>query len=434
MKILLLTPGTGNFHCGSCLHDEALLRGLRKLGHDAAINALYLPLVLDHKEGIDGDDVQMGGINLYLQVKSALFRFAPKFVERWLDKPDLLRRAANRADMTSPQELGKMTEQMLLGKHGKTKYEVDQLIKYLREHDSPDVVLLNNALLLGLAKPIKDALGCAVACTLQGEDTFIESLPHPWYPRVCELLAQTAEHADLFLAVSEYHGSLMAERMSIPANKMRVVYNGIETEHYPAQEQPPDPPVIGYLARLCENKGLHTLIQAFVNLHKRDMLGEARLHIIGAATPADMACEREVMEEIYFAGLEDRVTIQTNVSFEEKIKALRGMSLLSVPATYGESFGLYVLEANACGVPVVEPDHAGLAEAVAQTGGGIVYDLGEDHPTALAEALASLLIDAPRRDALGQAGRVAVLDRFDADNMAHNVASALETICLAPSA
>jgi len=77
MKLLLLTPGTGNFHCGSCLHDEALVRGLRRLGHDAAIHALYLPLVLDDNEGIDGDDVRMGGIGLYLQSRSALFRRLP---------------------------------------------------------------------------------------------------------------------------------------------------------------------------------------------------------------------------------------------------------------------------------------------------------------------------------------------------------------------
>ena len=429
MKILLLTPGTGNFHCGSCLHDEVLVRGLRNLGHDAVINALYLPLVLDHKDGIDGDAVQMGGINMYLQTKSALFRHAPAFVERLLDRPGLLRKAANRADMTSPDELGRMTEQMLLGQHGKTQHEIDRLIQHLRQTEPPDVVLLNNALLLGLAAPIADARGCKVACTLQGEDTFIDGLPDPWRDRVWSLLTECAKRCDAFLPVSTYHSKLMAERLCLPEDKLHVTYNGIETDRYPAQSSTPDPPVIGYLARLCETKGLGDLVGAYLLLHKRSQLGDTRLHLIGAATPKDAQYAQTQHQRLTDAGLADRVTIQQNVSFDEKVAALQGMSVLSVPATYGESFGLYVLEANACGVPAVEPDHAGLAEVIEQTGGGILYKPGD--PSSLAEALASLLADEARRKALGATGQVSVLERFSTSNMSESVASILETTCKA---
>lgn len=431
MKILLLTPGTGNFHCGSCLHDEVLVRGLRNLGHDAAINALYLPLVLDHKEGIDGDTVQMGGINMYLQTKSALFRHAPSFVERLLDRPGLLRKAANRADMTSPDELGRMTEQMLLGKHGKTKHEIDRLIQHLRQTEAPDVVLLNNALLLGLAAPIADALNCSIACTLQGEDTFIDGLPESWRERVWSLLTDCAKQADAFLPVSEYHGQLMAERLSLPGDKLHVAYNGIETDRYPAITIAPDPPVIGYLARLCETKGLGDLIDAYLLLHERGQLGDARLHLVGAATPKDAQYATQQTRRLTDAGLGDRVTLQQNVSFDEKVAALQGMSVLSVPATYGESFGLYVIEANACGVPAVEPDHAGLTEVMGQTGGGILYKPGDQ--SSLAKALASLLNDEPRRQSLGAEGRASVLERFSTSAMSRSVASILETTCKAPS-
>lgn len=432
MKILLLTPGTGNFHCGSCLHDEALLRALRALGHDAAINALYLPLVLDHREGIDGDDVRMGGINLYLQAKSALFRHAPSFIERLLDRPSLLRRASNRADMTSPAELGRMTEQMLLGGHGKTKHEIDRLLEHLRDRDRPDVVLLNNALLMSLAEPIKSALGCAVACTLQGEDTFIDGLPEPWRSNCWRLMAECVDQIDAFLPVSRYHGAVMAERLQLPAKQVHVIYNGIEIDHYPAQQTPPDPPVIGYLARLCEDKGLGELVDAFITMHERGTLGDARLHLVGAATPNDKQYAEVQRRKLTSAGLTERVTIEMNVSFEDKITALRGMSVLSVPAMYGESFGLYVLEANAVGVPAIEPRHAGLAEVLEQTGGGILYEPGG--PDALADALASLLGDEPKRKQLGAQGRIAVHERFTATHMAESVASVLEPLCQASSA
>ena len=434
MKTLLLTPGTGNFHCGSCLHDELLVRGLRRLGHDAAINALYLPLVLDnpqHAKDIDANDVRMGGISMYLQAKSALFRHMPAFINRLLDKPALLRRAAQRADMTSPAELGRMTEQMLLGTHGKTRLEIKRLVEHLREEGRPDVVLLNNALLLGLAKPIADALHCPIACTLQGEDTFLDALPQPWRSRAWQLLAERAQNIDLFLPVSVYHGELMARRMALPDDKLRVVYNGIEADRFRPQTNAPDPPVIGYLARLCENKGLGTLVDAFILLHERGQLGKTRLHITGAATPADQRYADAQHRKLADAGLSDRVRMQMNVSFEDKVDALVGMTLLSVPAAYGESFGLYVLEANAAGVPAVEPDHAGLAEVIGLTGGGILYK--PEGASALADALSQMLADPARCKTLGGTGRQAVMERFTTAKMAESVAAALETLCLAPT-
>ena len=431
MKILLLTPGTGNFHCGSCLHDEALVRGLRKLGHDARITALYLPLVLDHKDGVDGDDVHMGGINLYLQAKAPVFRHMPRVVERLLDKPGLLRKAANRADMTSPVELGRMTEQMLLGGHGKTRNEVARLIDFLKATEPPDVVLLNNALLLGLAQPLREALGCSVACTLQGEDTFMDGLPEPWRSRAWGLLREQARQVDAFLPVSRYHGELMAERMALPAEKVRVVYNGIEADRYPKQDQAPSPPVIGYLARLCRTKGLGTLVDAYLHMHRQGIDHGARLCLVGSMTPGDEDYVDQQRDKLAEAGLLDLQGIYPNVSFDDKLKHLRSMSVLSVPATYGESFGLYVLEANAVGVPVVEPDHAGLAEVIGLTGGGILCR--PDDPVSLAQSLGELLGDEARRRSLGETGRQAVLDRFTADVMAKSVAAVLEPICQATS-
>lgn len=431
MKILLLTPGTGNFHCGSCLRDEALVRGLRKLGHDAAINALYLPLVLDDKAGIDGDHVSMGGIGMYLQTKSALLRHAPAPLIRLLDHPVLLRRVASRADMTSPAELGRMTCEMLRGTHGKTAQQIKQLIRHLRADGTPDIVLLNNALLLGLAKPIREALGCAVACTLQGEDTFIDGLPAPYRDEAWQQLHDCAQYVDRFLPVSVYHRKIMHDRLAIHDNKLHVAYNGIELEGFALQTETPDPPVIGYLARLCETKGLGQLIDAIMLMQRSALLGNARVHLIGAATPSDQAyCDKQVrrLEE---AGLGERVTVSPNISRAEKIAALRGMSLLSVPATYGESFGLYVLEANAAGVPCVEPDHAGLAEVIGLTGGGILYEPG--NASSHAEALADLLSNEPRRRELGVKGRQAVLDRFTAAHMAEHVVTALEPLCPAHS-
>ena len=119
MRILHLTPGTGTFHCGSCLRDHALIKALRVRGHDALMAPLYLPLVTDREFGTQELPVQIGGISLYLQQKFTWFHKLPKFVHNWLNKPDRLRQAAKRMGMTSAKSLGEMTLGSLLGTEGR---------------------------------------------------------------------------------------------------------------------------------------------------------------------------------------------------------------------------------------------------------------------------------------------------------------------------
>ncbi len=453
MKIAMLTPGTGNFHCGSCLHDETLARGLRRLGHEVLMVPLYLPLVLDEPgaailndsmQATVGEDVQMGGINLYLQQKSWLFRRIPMWMKRWLDRPSLLYRAAKRSDMTSPVELGRMTVEMLRGEHGKTVDELQRLIDHLRLWDHADVVMLNNALLMSAAKPIAEALGCRVVCTLQGEDTFLDDLPQPWRDQAWGLLREQVGDVDQFVAVSRYHADLMTARLGLPTDRVAVVYNGIDVERYTnkakggdsmsACEVTPGSMTIGYLARLCPTKGMHTLVDAFMLLHERGMVAdEVHLRLVGSATPTNMKFVRDQHQRLIDAGHGDRVVIAPNVTFDEKLSHLRAMSVLSVPAVYGESFGLYVLEALACGVPVVQPRHAAFPEVIERTGGGMLYDLEEvemlDEANALADALAAMLNDDERRARLGRTGQDAVVREFTAERMAMQTSEILETIC-----
>lgn len=90
--------------------------------------------------------------------------------------------------------------------------------------------------------------------------------------------------------------------------------------------------------------------------------------------------------------------------------------MLSVPAAYPESKGFYVLEALAAGVPVVQPAHGSFPELIAATGGGVLYEPG--NVAALADSLAGLMDDAPRRQQLTAQGRAAVHRDFTAERMA----------------
>src|SRR5262245_29539170 len=105
MRIVILTAGTGSFHCGTCMRDNALAVALQKLGHDAILIPLYLPTILDEAPASPNAPVFYGGVNVYLQQLSGLFRRLPRTLHNWLDSPGILRAAASRAGMTSAKDL-----------------------------------------------------------------------------------------------------------------------------------------------------------------------------------------------------------------------------------------------------------------------------------------------------------------------------------------
>lgn len=428
MKIVHLTPGTGNFHCGSCLRDNHLVKALRRMGHEVSMVPLYLPLVTDDAPASGTAEVQVGGINLYLRQKLGLFRFLPRWMFGWLDAPGVLRAAADRASMTSPRELGEMTLETLRGPHGKQAEDWQRLVDWIGAEGKPDLISLSNGLLNGLAPAIRKTLGVPVLCSLQGEDSFLDTLPEPYKTKAWEAFRANNVSVARYLATSDYYRGVMKERLQLPEEGIVTVRNGMDFTGYAPGVSVPEQPVIGYLARLCYGKGLQTLVDAFVRLAAR--MPEARLALAGTTTAADAKFIAAQKATLAKAGLMDRVTWQENLSFEEKVQHLQRLSVLSVPATYGEAFGLYVIESLACGVPVVEPDHAGLSEVVKATGGGVLC--APDDPEALAVALEELLRDHPRRHALAEMGRATVLAEFNADRMARDFAAVAETLVRVP--
>jgi len=428
MKIVHLTPGTGNFHCGSCLRDNHLIKALRRLGHDVTMVPLYLPLVTDDEPASGTAPVQVGGINLYLRQKLSLFRFLPRSLFRFLDSPGVLRAAADRASMTSARELGEMTLETLRGENGRQAADWQQLVDWIGREGKPDLISLSNGLLNGLAPAIQHTLGIPVLCSLQGEDSFLDTLPEPYKTKAWDAFRANNPFVARYLATSDYYRGVMKERLQLADDRIVTVRNGMDFSGYAPAAEPPPEPVIGYLARLCYGKGLQTLVEAFVLLARR--MPEARLALAGTTTAADAAFIALQKKTLADAGLGERVTWQENLSFAEKVQHLQRLTVLSVPATYGEAFGLYVIEALACGVPVVEPEHAGLTEVVKATGGGILC--APDDPAALALALENLLRDEPRRLALATHGRAAVLEHFTSDRMARDFAAVAEEVLKKP--
>jgi len=425
MRIVQLTPGTGTFYCGACIRDNALVTGLRDRGHDAVLVPLYLPFLVDEDDASAGVPILLGGVNMYLQQVSRVFRRTPRWIDRVFDFRPLLGMAARRATMTKPESLGEMTLSTLAGESGNQRKEVRRLARWIGRAGRPDVVCLSNVLLAGLVRRIREELGpVKVIAAVQGEDGFLDSLPEPHRSEAWDIVRERCRELDALMPVSRTYGEAMADRLAVDPSRVHTVYPGIRMDGHVPAGTAPEPPAIGFLARMTAAKGLSTLVTAFLAIRREGRMPDLRLCIAGSCTAADLPFVADLKERIREAGQSAAVDWLPNVSREEKLAFLKDLTVLSVPATCGEAFGLYVIEALASGVPVVQPRHGAFPELIADTGGGTLC--APDDPDDLARALTELLLDPARARALGAKGREAVLDRFTVDHMTGKTLEVLE--------
>lgn len=416
VKIVFLTPGTGSYYCGACMRDNMLARELIRVGHDVTIAPMYLPMMLDDETlpGVERGPIFFGGINVYLQQKLGLFRKTPAFIDRLLNARGLLRWAARHTHMTSARDHGEMTLEMLQVETSRFRKEWEKLLGWL-EQEKPQLVCLSNALLAGLTSELKQRLKVPVVAFFQGEDSFLDGLPEPYRSQCWTAMGHRLAEADALLSPSRFYADFMRERLSLAPDAIEVVPNGLRLDGYAPAAVPPASPAIGYLAKMSREKGLVLLIDAFLHLAGELHDTTTTLKIAGAATAGDEPLITEMKQRIAAAGLEGRVQWLPNVSREQKVAFLQSLSLFSVPAIYVEAFGMYVLEALACGIPVVQPNASAFPEIINATGGGLCVPPRD--PKALARAWQALLRDAPQRSQLGRAARLGVEKHYSAETM-----------------
>ena len=408
-------------YCGGCFRDNALVAALRKLGHDTLMLPLYLPLTLDEADQSAGTPIFFSGVNVYLEQKLPWFRRAPDWLHRALASPRLLQLLGGMAGKTRAEDVGELTLSMLRGEEGNQAREVDELVSWLKANHPCDLVSLSNVLLVGMARRIKEQLRIPIVCMLQGEDTFLDGLPAPQRATAWKILTERAQDIDLFIAPSKYFAELMARRLNLPAERVRVVHNGINLEGYDSKPEARNPhaePVLGYFARMCPEKGFALAVDVFIELKKRAKVPQLKLHVGGGCGPGDEPFVEEQKGRLDAAKVLRDVQFFPNVSRSEKISFLQSLDVFCTPALYGEAFGLYVIEALAAGIPVVQPRHAAFPEILEMTGGGII---AEPNAPALADAVEALLLDSPPAKALGAAGQRAVLQHFNVQRMAEGV-------------
>ncbi|MGW2145398.1 GT4 family glycosyltransferase PelF [Nonomuraea bangladeshensis] len=186
-------------------------------------------------------------------------------------------------------------------------------------------------------------------------------------------------------------------------DRIRIMYNGVDPGEFPPVESAPDEPTLVFMGRIDPLKDLHTLLRAFAIV--REKVPDARLRIFGGVPdgnePYHESC-LQLAEELGVtdaARFEGRVTTPAAAYHAGDVVALTSIS---------EGFPYTVVEAMACGLPVVVTNVGGVAEAVGEAG---MVVPPRDHVSA-AEAMVRLLRDTGLRRRLGALARERVLERF----------------------
>lgn len=404
-------------YCGSCIHDNALASALQKLGHEVALIPTYTPLRTD-ETNVAHEQIFFGGINVYLEQKFSWFRRSHPLLERVLNSRALLNWAASMGASTDAKELGALTVSVLQGEEGRQRKELAQLSAWLRDAYKPDLVQLTNSMFVGFARELKRELRVPVLCAMQGEDIFLEDLPEPYKTQALQLLRERARELDGFIATSHYYAAFMTEYLAVPPEKIHVVKLGINLNGHGRRtnRNGATPFVIGYLARICPEKGLHLLVEAFHLLTQKLGRNAVRLKVAGYLGKRDQKYFAAQVRKIEAWGLQDAFEYHGEVDRTQKINFMNSLHVFTVPAIYKDPKGLSILEALANGVPVVQPRHGAYPEMLHATQGGLLVE--PESAEALANGILELYHNPEQRNTLGQQGQAAVQREFNDENMA----------------
>lgn len=419
-------------YCGSCLRDNAMATELMARGHDVLLLPVYTPTLTD-EPNVSNEHVVLGGISAYLEQYVPLFRKTPRWLDRLWDSKTALNLATRRSLSTNPKMLGEMTVSVLKGEGGFQRKEIDKFIDWVKDEAPPDVVNIPYTLLLGLAEPLKKALRAPICCTLQGEDLFLDNLQEPYRTQSLDLIREHLPHVDLFLSVSEYYAEFMLGYLGIAREQIRVVPIGINPQDFEQRKPRTDGPfTVGFLGRIAPEKGLRVLAEAYRMLRQSGELPEARLEAAGYMAADCKPYLDDVQKILRDAGLEHEFHYRGTLERAEKIAFLQTLDVMSMPATYDEPKGVSLLEAMACGVPLVQPRRGSFTEIVERTGGGLLVQ--PDDSRSLADGILKIARDQQLAAELSANGIRGVRQHYTAAHMADKVLEAYESvICPTPS-
>ena len=233
--------------------------------------------------------------------------------------------------------------------------------------------------------------------SLQGPDVpGFEARYNYLYPLLKPVIRRIWNRAAKVTAISRQHQQLAHDTM--PELEIPIVYNGVDTTRFSPAKNPPrnDEINIVCVGRLIDRKGQDHLLRAFANLHLRSEL-TVKLTLVGTgdaeASLKKLAADLRVTDDVHFTGV---------VSSDVMPQVFREAEVFVLPSQ-NEGMSIALLEAMACGLPVVVTDTGGTAELVKENVNGFIVPWSNVNN--LTEKLALLVSDQQMRHRMGNASR-----------------------------
>jgi glycosyltransferase involved in cell wall biosynthesis len=227
-----------------------------------------------------------------------------------------------------------------------------------------------------------------------------------WYSFV-DMQKKVARRLSHIITVSEVAKAHIADVFKIPVEKLRVIYNGIDTAEFSPSDKVTrlENRLLAVISRDTAVKGLRYLLEALAILRQKHNL---ELVVVGS-TMGDGVTEKR----IHNLGLDHHVSFTDQINTSELISQYRQATITVVPSIY-EGFGLPAAEAMACGCPVVSTTAGALPEVIGDA--GIMVPPAD--VKALANAIDSLMENPDRRNNLAHLGRQRIVEKFNWQNTA----------------
>src|SRR5262249_46172815 len=200
---------------------------------------------------------------------------------------------------------------------------------YVASQPAFDLVVIPMSLLIGIAPPLRRALGRPILCTLQGEDLFLDGLGEAHRAQAKELVRQHAPAVDAFVATSDYYADYMAGYPGLPRGRIHTVPLGVSLEGHDEAPRPRHEPfVLGYFARVAPEKGMHLLAEAYRVLRRERGLAPARLEAAGYLAPEHRGYLDGIESKLDEAGLRGEFRYHGAVDRPGKLAFLRAVDVL----------------------------------------------------------------------------------------------------------
>ena len=395
---------------------------LKKIeGIDISAIPLYLPPIAEEFGEEIENQVFFGAVSMYLREKVKMFENMPSFLEKIFDAPPFLRMAARKAGTTRAEGFEETTIAMIKGNDPTRDKEIARLSKHICASGQSDILHLSNALIIGLASQLRNSCNASIICSLQNEDDWIDQMKEPYRSEAWRLIGEESSNVDHFISPSNYFKELIISKTGIQADKIHVVPSVLDVRNPVVKGTTNSIPAIGYFSRLSYHNGLDKLVDAFIHLKNEEKIPGLQLHLCGGYTGDDKSFIREQFRKIKDNNLDSVVKLYSSFHGKQKEEFFNSIDVMSVPVRKHDAYGLYILEANSAGVPVVQPATGAFPEIMGKTNGGITYQ--PDNVEALADTLYKLLSDRQKLNELSRSGIDAVHNKLSIGNMANQLIS-----------